>query len=193
MFYLSADKCKLSVLQKGIITSGSVNVFDVKFQFDSDWEGMEQRIAVFRVGSVRVSVVLDDTNQCKVPWECLRENDIGKELQIGVYGMIGETVILPTVWASLGNIKEGTRLGDSALPPSPSVAEQILAQMIAVRDEILAAMGGNPGDAGGNPGDAGGNEEEPGGDDPGTDSEVPDNDEVASDDEVSDALDDIFG
>ena len=186
MFYLSADKCKLTVLQKGIITSGSVNVVDVKFQFDSDWGDMEQRIAVFRVGSVRVSVVLDDTNQCKVPWECLRENDIGKELQIGVYGMIGESVILPTVWASLGNIKEGTRLGDSALPPSPSVAEQILAQMLAVRDEILGAVGGNP------PGDDTGGDEEPGGDSPGTDTEVPD-DDVASDDEVSDAFDDIFG
>ena len=44
MFYLSADKCKLSVLQKGIITSGSVNVFDVKFQFDSDWGDMDQQI-----------------------------------------------------------------------------------------------------------------------------------------------------
>ena len=186
MFYLSAGKSNLSVLQKGIITSGSVNVYDVKFQFDNDWDGLE-RIAVFRVGKERVSVTLDDTNACKLPWECVRENDIGKEVLVGIYGMVGSTIVLPTIWASLGNIKEGATLGDTALPPTPSVAEQVLAQVLAARDEVFEALrlnGGTIPDSGGDDTgepDAGGNEENAGDGD------------IATDDEVNDALDDIFG
>ena len=196
MFLLSAGKSNLAVLQKGVITSGSVNVYDVKFQFDNDWAGLD-RIAVFRVGKERVSVPLGDTNTCKLPWECVRENDIGKEVQVGVYGMVDSTIVLPTIWAGLGNIKEGACLGDSALPPTPSAAEQVLAQVLAARDEAIAARdaailaaGGTIPDDGGDDGDEGadpvpepdtGTEDETGGDD------------IATDEEVNDALDDIFG
>ena len=200
MFHLSAEKSKLTVLEKGIITSGSVNVFDVLFRFDNDWDGME-RIAVFRVGSERVSVVLNDTNQCKIPWECLRENDIGKELLVGVYGRIGENVVLPTLWASIGRIQEGTRLGDSALPSTPSATEQLLAEMIAARDAALdaahraeVAAGIAEADPEPNP------EPEPPsgegeGDDPGSGSEDngTEDGDIATDEEVNDELDDIFG
>ena len=76
MFLLSASKSNLAVLQKDIITSGSVNVFEVKFQFDNSWDNLD-RVAVFRVGKKSVSITLDDTNTCKIPWECVCENDIG--------------------------------------------------------------------------------------------------------------------
>lgn len=201
MFLLSADKSKLTVLQKGIITSGSVNVYDVKFQFDGEWNGME-RVAVFRVGKERVSVVLDDANTCKLPWECVRENYVGKEVLVGVYGMVGTTVVLPTVWGSLGNVKEGAELADAALPPTPSAAEQLLAQVLAARDEALAARdaailaaGGTIPDSGNDTGDkddSGGTDDtETEGTDTETDSE--ESGDVATDDEVNDALDDIFG
>ena len=190
MFLLSAGKSNLNVLQKGIITSGSINVYEVKFQFDNDWDGLD-RIAVFRVGKKSVSITLDESNSCKIPWECVCENDIGKEVQVGVYGMLDTTVVLPTVWAGLGKIKEGVCLGNTALPPTPSIAEQILAQVLDARDEaikarnaaILAAGGTIPDD----PPDDTTPDPEP---DTGTEEE---NGDVATDDEVSDALDGIFG
>ena len=200
MFHLSAEKSKLTVLEKGIITSGSVNAFDVLFRFDNDWDGME-RIAVFRVGSERVSVVLNDTNQCKIPWECLRENDIGKELLVGVYGRVGENVVLPTLWASIGRIQEGTRLGDSALPPTPSATEQLLAEVIAARDAALEAAHRAEVAAGIAEADPEPNPEpepppsEGEGDDSGSGSEDngPGDGDIATDDEVNEELDGIFG
>lgn len=196
MFHLSAEKSKLTVLEKGIITSGSVNVFDVLFRFDNDWDDME-RIAVFRVGSERVSIVLDGTNQCKIPWECLRENDIGKELLVGVYGRIGEKVVLPTLWASIGRIQEGTRLGDSALPPTLSATEQLLAEVIAARDAALEAahraeVAAGIAEADPEPEPPPGEGE---GDDSGSGSEnngTGDGD-IATDEEVDEELDGIFG
>ena len=184
MFLLNADKNKLTVLQKEIITSGAVDVLKVKFQFGSDWAGMT-RWAVFRVGSMRKCIELDDSNQCSIPWECLRENDIGSSLDAGVYGMIGENIVLPTIWAKLGTIMEGVKLGDAALPPTPGAAEQILAQILAARDEVFAAISAN----GGIIPDNGGTDE--GGGDESTDTET--DGDVATDDEVNDALDDIFG
>lgn len=197
MFLLSADKSKLNVLQKEIITSGSVNVYDVKFQFGNEWDDME-RVAVFRVGKERVSIVLDHTNMCKLPWECVRENYIGREILAGVCGMIGETIVLPTIWGSLGTIKEGTQLGEAALPPTPSAAEQLLTQVLAARDEAIAARDAAILAAGGTIPDNGGPEDEP--NEPGTDPDTGADDEedvsgdnVATDDEVDDAFDDIFG
>ena len=188
MFLLSADKSKLTVLQKEIITSGAVNAHDVKFQFDSDWDGMS-RWAVFRVGSLRKSIELDDANKCKVPWECLRENDIGQSIYAGVYGMEGDTPVLPTIWARLGEINEGTRLGDTVLPPTPSAAEQILAQVLAARDEVFAAIQANGGIIPEGGGTEAPPEEPPAEDNTGGE----ENGDVATDDEVNDALDDIFG
>ena len=164
-----------------------MNVYEVKFQFDNGWDGLE-RFAVFRVGKKSVSVTLDDTNTCKIPWECVCENDIGKEVLVGVYGMVDTTVVLPTVWAGLGHLKEGCQLGSSALPATPSVAEQILAQVLAARDEVFDAIRAN----GGVIPDTGGDNEEPEPDTGNTEEEPGDSD-VATDDEVNDALDGIFG
>ena len=172
-----------------MITSGSVNVYEVKFQFDNDWDDLE-RIAVFRVGKKSVSMPLDDTNTCKIPWECVCETDIGKEVQVGVYGMVDTTVVLPTVWAGLGNLKEGCSLGNTALPPTPSVAEQVLAQIIAARDQVFEAIRLN----GGIVPDSGDDDTEvPEPDNGNTEDEPAGDGDVATDDEVNDALDGIFG
>lgn len=138
MFVLSADKNKLTVSQGEIITSGSVNVYRVKIFFDADWDGMD-RMAVFRVEDEPIPAPLDDKFECKIPWECTRRNYEGEELYCGVYGMIGTDVVLPTVWVSLGEIKPGTRLGGRTVPPTPSAAEQILAQTFAERAKAESA------------------------------------------------------
>lgn len=105
MFSLRAEKNVLNVLAREPITSGSVNVYDVAFQFSSDWEGLE-RTAVFRAGGVSHSVSPGESGLCQIPWEVLQA--AGVWLYAGVCGTRDQTVVLPTIWASLGIILEGT-------------------------------------------------------------------------------------
>ena len=123
MFKLYADKVKLQLIDSEMITSGSVNVYDVLFQFSADWNGLAKTV-VFCAGDTQKSVLLDADNHCTIPWECLLEND--RVLGVGVYGTQGDNLILPTIWESLGTIQTGVTLGDISQPPTPSVYDQIL-------------------------------------------------------------------
>lgn len=123
MFKLYANKVNLQRIDKELVTSGSVNAYDVFFQFSADWDGIT-RTAVFRAGDTQISILLDENNRCTIPWECLLE--ARRTLYAGVYGTKGEEVVLPTIWESLGNIEVGATLGNNAQPPTPNVYEQIL-------------------------------------------------------------------
>lgn len=125
MFVLYADKNKLAVRQKEPVTSGSVNVYDARFEFSGDWVGME-RVAVFLAGGESVSVMLDDHNQCTVPWEVLKSPNV--KLSCGIYGTQGGTTVLPTVWADLGWVLPGAELGSESRPPTPELWKQELAR-----------------------------------------------------------------
>lgn len=143
-----------------MVTSGSVNVYLVQFAFSTDWDELD-KTAVFRAGDTKISVVLDATNRCQIPWEVLENR--GRPLEAGVYGTKNGTVVLPTIWATLGTIKEGASPGENTQPPTPDVYSQILAvaekaQEIAqsVRDDAdEGKFNGEPGPAGpeGPPGD----------------------------------------
>lgn len=144
MFELSASKVFLNVIQRETVTSGSVNVYLCQFQFDDSWSGLE-RTAVFQSGDDKVSVLLDGTNQCQIPWEVL-ENP-RRTLEAGVYGTKDGNVVLPTIWASLGTIKEGVSLGETSQPPTPSLYEQILAEIgnlddlnTTAKDSLVSAI-----------------------------------------------------
>ena len=126
MFSLTANKVHLNVVERETITSGSINVYTVQFQFSPDWDGLA-RTAVFHAADTTISVLLDGTNECSIPWEVLQ--DANRALCVGVYGTRGGDVVLPTIWATLGTIKEGVCPGDSVQPPTPSVYEQILADI----------------------------------------------------------------
>lgn len=92
------------------ITSGTVGL-PVGFTFDSQWEGLD-KIAVFQAGYVRkhMALVVDST---AVPMEVLARP--GVRLNIGVYGVNEDgSVAIPTIWTSLGNIREGAVPGCSA-------------------------------------------------------------------------------
>lgn len=106
------------------MTSGSVNVYLVQFAFSADWDELD-KTAVFRAGDTKISVVLDATNRCQIPWEVLENR--GRPLEAGVYGTKNGTVVLPTIWATLGTIKEGASPGENTQPPTPDVYSQILA------------------------------------------------------------------
>lgn len=125
-FVLYAAKNKLTVrdAKSEILTSGSVNVYTVRFQFSAEWDGLT-RMAVFKSGSDSRSVLLDDTNQCTIPWEVLLHGR--RELSVGVLGSKNGEIVLPTIWVSLGEIRPGTSSAEAAGPPTPSPWEQQLA------------------------------------------------------------------
>lgn len=126
MFRLYADKNKLSLLEREPVTSGSVNVYDARFEFSEDWEGLE-RVAVFQSGDTAREVLLDTGGTCVVPWEVLTVPRV--RLLAGVYGKQGGEIVLPTVWADLGSILEGVPTnGEGARPPTPDLWEQELAR-----------------------------------------------------------------
>lgn len=123
MFLLYANKNQLNVLKREPITSGSVEVYQVQFQFSEDWNGLT-RAAVFRAGQETRSILLNESGTCTIPWEVLTAH--GKQLTAGIYGTREGTVVLPTVWANLGHILEGVTTGEDAQPPTPDLWEQRL-------------------------------------------------------------------
>lgn len=128
MFHLYAEKNKLSVRGREAVTSGSVNVYPVQFGFSADWDGLSRTVVFKAVGGEPVSVLLDGTGECVIPWEVLKKP--GPTLMVGVYGSsTGGEIVLPTVWANLGIILEGAApSGESAQPPTPDLWQQELAR-----------------------------------------------------------------
>lgn len=135
MFILQANKTQLTVRQREPVTSGSVNVYTVRFEFSPDWDGLS-RTAVFKAGAESRSMLLGPDNQCEIPWEVLTTG--GKQLDAGVYGTKGGDVVLPTIWSSLGKILEGVTTGEEAKPPTPDVYQQIMA---AAQEAVETANG----------------------------------------------------
>lgn len=157
MFQLYASKNILLVRQKEPLTSGSVNVYRVGLAFSADWEGLA-KTAVFRAGDKTVSVIPDGAGECVVPWEVLQTP--GDTLSIGVYGTLGGEVVLPTIWATLGNILEGASPGEDAQPPTPDLWQQALdakqdklagqqGQVVGFDENGNAVAQDNPGGSGG--------------------------------------------
>lgn len=115
MFALYAEKNQLTVREKEPVTSGSVNVYPVRFEFSEDWDGMS-KTAVFQAGCKETTVALTG-GACTVPAEVLSEP--GYYLMAGVCGKQGESTVLPTVWANLGLISEGSVTGEDPEPAPP--------------------------------------------------------------------------
>lgn len=115
MFVLYADKNQLAVREKEPVTSGSVNIYPVRFEFSPDWDGLA-RTAIFQAGCREQAVSLAG-GACTIPSEVLSEP--GYYLMAGVFGRSGETVVLPTVWANLGLISEGAVTGEAPGPTPP--------------------------------------------------------------------------
>lgn len=125
MFVLYADKTQLTVREREPVTSGSINVYPVRFEFSPDWDGLD-RTAVFQAGCRSWSVLLEDGGACIVPWEALAVS--GCHLFAGVYGQKGADMVLPTIWADLGTVLEGAAPGQEAQPPTPELWQQELAR-----------------------------------------------------------------
>ncbi|MDE7262881.1 MAG: hypothetical protein K2N78_12600 [Oscillospiraceae bacterium] len=142
MFILQADKNKLTLCpsSREPLTSGSVNVYRCRFGFSEDWDGLI-KTACFRSGSQVVTVLLDDASECVIPWEVTDPDDKGKKLFAGVYGVQGSDVVLPTVWAELGEILPGVTYGAPSRPPTLGLYEQVLAILTGKQDKLRGKPG----------------------------------------------------
>lgn len=139
MFELYANKVQLTVRRREPVTSGSVNAYEVHFYFSPDWDGLS-RTAVFRCGNEEpVYVLLGEDNRCTIPWEVM--TSYGRQLAVGVLGRRGEELVLPTIWAGLGKVLEGTGSGREARPPTPDLYEQILAVLTKKQEKLTGLPG----------------------------------------------------
>lgn len=113
MFILYAKKNLLILRKREPMTSGSVNVYEARFEFSEDWEGLE-RTVVFKAGSEVRSMLLGEDNRCVIPQEVLSAPRVA--LRAGVHGTRDGEIVLPTVWENLGIIQEGVITGDTSPP-----------------------------------------------------------------------------
>lgn len=119
MIRLTADKNNLKVNNTELLTSGSLNVYFLQFILSDDWKDL-RRIACFRLqGNIpsvsedeeapltAVDIELEDDLLCVLPFAMTRF--AGLTVQVGIYGIEPDTcqIILPTMWTTIGNVKQG--------------------------------------------------------------------------------------
>lgn len=109
------------IVEAEFYTSGMVGA-KIAFQFSEEWNGLT-KTAVFKTDGVQKDV-LNVTDVCIIPHECFE--NAGERLVVGVYGTNGNDVVIPTVYANLGRIKQGADpSGDESTEPSLPVWAQI--------------------------------------------------------------------
>lgn len=123
----------ITVVQNELLTTGMVQAVPVRFCFSPQWAALD-RTAVFTAGTVSVSCLLGEDNQCFIPWECLTR--AGEYLRVGVYGTRGEEMVLPTVSCLLGPICTGTQPEEN----TPTEATPTLVQSLLTKAEAAVSV-----------------------------------------------------
>lgn len=123
----------ITVAQNELLTTGMVQAVPVRFCFSPQWAALD-RTAVFTAGTVSVSCLLGEDNQCFIPWECLTR--AGEYLRVGVYGTCGEEMVLPTVSCLLGPICTGTQPEEN----TPTEATPTLVQSLLTKAEAAVSV-----------------------------------------------------
>ena len=123
----------ITVAQNELLTTGMVQAVPVRFCFSPQWAALD-RTAVFTAGTVSVSCLLGEDNQCFIPWECLTR--AGEYLRVGVYGTRGEEMVLPTVSCLLGPICTGTQPEEN----TPTDATPTLVQSLLTKAEAAVSV-----------------------------------------------------
>ena len=117
------------------ITTGMVGA-SVSIEYDDTWDGLHKQV-VFRTHFRTVNA--DGT---MLPHTLLTYS--GTPLQVGVYGYTSDgSIAIPTVWASLGNIKPGADPeGDEAAKPTLPVWARMQAQITALESaaEVISSI-----------------------------------------------------
>ena len=130
MFEITVNTRRALVGTKELITTNSAGI-QVQFTFSEDWDGLS-KFAIFRNAEIeesKVTVALTSSGLCTLPSENCAEEYVDEPVFVGVYGTDGlGTVIIPTVWASLGGLREGAVYeGVEPAEPTPDMWAQILA------------------------------------------------------------------
>lgn len=123
----------ITVAQNELLTTGMVQAVPVRFCFSPQWAALD-RTAVFTAGTVSVSCLLGEDNQCFIPWECLTR--AGEYLRVGVYGTRREEMVLPTVSCLLGPICTGTQPEEN----TPTEATPTLVQSLLTKAEAAVSV-----------------------------------------------------
>lgn len=123
----------ITVAQNELLTTGMVQAVPVRFRFSPQWAALD-RTVVFTAGTVSVSCLLGEDNQCFIPWECLTR--AGEYLRVGVYGTRGEKMVLPTVSCLLGPICTGTQPEEN----TPTEATPTLVQSLLTKAEAAVSV-----------------------------------------------------
>ena len=123
----------ITVAQNELLTTGMVQAVPVRFCFSPQWAALD-RTAVFTAGTVSVSCLLGEDNQCFIPWECLTR--AGEYLHVGVYSTRGEEMVLPTVSCLLGPICTGTQPEEN----TPTEATPTLVQSLLTKAEAAVSV-----------------------------------------------------
>ena len=120
MIALTVDTRRARVTEKETITIGSVGI-QVQFTFSDDWDGLA-RVACFMAGTdgEQTEIALPSTNTCVIPSALLVDANEDEPLMIGAFGVnTTGSIVIPTVWASAGTIRDGVDAAVSTQPPSP--------------------------------------------------------------------------
>jgi len=130
MFLVAANTRRALVGQKEWITTGSSGI-QVQFLFSDDWEGLS-KFAVFRNAEIeesKIPIALPESNLTELPAENCAAEYVDEKVYVGVYGSDGlGHIIIPTIWVSLGILKEGAAYEGMDPPqPTPDMWAQILA------------------------------------------------------------------
>lgn len=97
------------MIERDILASGAKEYFEAIFTFDSEWDGLQYKYAVFKGSGETELRELDVNNTCKVPTGVM---GLGTILYVGALGMDSDnmdtaTVILTTNMVYAGTIPEG--------------------------------------------------------------------------------------
>ena len=124
--YVSMNAIEVRQLLR--LTRGTVGA-TVMFTFGPEWDGLS-KTAIFRTNAESRDIVnVQEGVPVEIPWEVL--DQIDDELMVGVYGFNEtETVLIPTVWASLKQIyPSALPSGQLPQPPSPDWTQQVRSQV----------------------------------------------------------------
>ena len=131
MFLVAANTRQALVGQKEWITTGSSGI-QVQFLFSDDWEGLS-KFAVFRNAEIeesKIPIALPESNLTELPAENCAAEYVDEKVYVGVYGSDGlGHIIIPTIWVSLGVLKEGAAY-EGMDPPQPT--QDMWAQILAI-------------------------------------------------------------
>ena len=139
MLYITFNvyKQKIKRTDTQHIVADSRNYLKASFTFsDDDWTGI--KTAIFKNGDVVRHAVLDDNNECLVPWEVIKPGI----LHVSVF--CGDLITADTATVYIN--ESGYEDGGTPEDPSPTVYEQIIAMLNEIEtggipdDKISAAV-----------------------------------------------------